>query len=169
MRFMRSASPSGEVQPCLPHVTPRVPRSVHAKFYADWTKTVLEGYTQTNKQTNKRTKRPVSYHNIFVCLFVSMIIVRNFVMQASRTKTFRHEDISSWFGRLDTKNSNINNFFELVQNVEKLTCEKCWYTKRLSRTYRLRTAPDEKETRWRLQVAVPAKLVLQFWTLISRI
>ena len=33
-------SPSGEAQPYLPHVTPRVLRSVHAKFHADWTKTV---------------------------------------------------------------------------------------------------------------------------------
>ena len=33
-------SASGEAQPHLPHVTCRVPRSVHAKFHADWTKTV---------------------------------------------------------------------------------------------------------------------------------
>ena len=30
---------SGKAQPYLPHVTPRVPRSVHAKFHAVWTKT----------------------------------------------------------------------------------------------------------------------------------
>ena len=34
-------SPSGEAQLYLPQVTPRVPRSVHAKFYADRTKTVV--------------------------------------------------------------------------------------------------------------------------------
>ena len=33
-------SASGEAQPYLPHVTRMVPRSVHAKFHADWTKTV---------------------------------------------------------------------------------------------------------------------------------
>ena len=32
--------PSGKAQPHQLHVTRRVPRSVHAKFYADWTKTV---------------------------------------------------------------------------------------------------------------------------------
>ena len=34
-------SPSGEAQLILPQVTPRVPRSVHAKFHADRTKTVV--------------------------------------------------------------------------------------------------------------------------------
>ena len=34
-------SPSGEAQLYLPQVTPRVPRSVHAKFHADRTKTVV--------------------------------------------------------------------------------------------------------------------------------
>ena len=33
-------TPSGKAQPYLPHDTPRVPRSVHAKFHADRTKTV---------------------------------------------------------------------------------------------------------------------------------
>ena len=34
-------SPSGEAQLYLPQVTPRVPRSFHAKFHADGTKTVV--------------------------------------------------------------------------------------------------------------------------------
>ena len=38
----RSAKPeqslSGEAQPYLPHVTRSVPKSVHAKFHADWSK-----------------------------------------------------------------------------------------------------------------------------------
>ena len=33
-------SASDKAQPYLPHVTRRVPRRVHAKFHADWTKTV---------------------------------------------------------------------------------------------------------------------------------
>ena len=32
-------SMSGKAQPYLPNVDPRVPRSVHAKFHADWSKT----------------------------------------------------------------------------------------------------------------------------------
>ena len=55
-------SASGEVQPYLPHVTRRVPRSVHAKFHADWTKTVGARGIQTNKQTNRQTNRQ-SYFN----------------------------------------------------------------------------------------------------------
>ena len=49
-------SASGEAQPYLPHVTRRVPRSVHAKFHADWTKTVGDRGIQTNKRTNKQTE-----------------------------------------------------------------------------------------------------------------
>ena len=33
-------SANNEVQPYLPHVTRRVPRSVPAKFHADWSNTV---------------------------------------------------------------------------------------------------------------------------------
>ena len=33
-------NPSGEAQPYLPHDTPRVPRSVHAKFHDDRIKTM---------------------------------------------------------------------------------------------------------------------------------
>ena len=44
-------SPSGEAQPYLPHVTRRVPRSVHAKFHADWTKTVGARGIRTNRQS----------------------------------------------------------------------------------------------------------------------
>ena len=47
-----SQSASGEAQPYLPHVTPRVPRSVHAKFHADWSKTVgARGIHNTDGQT----------------------------------------------------------------------------------------------------------------------
>ena len=35
----------------LPHVTPKVPRSVHAKFHADWSKTVGAGGIHTHTQT----------------------------------------------------------------------------------------------------------------------
>ena len=52
-------SASGEAQPYLPHVTRRVPRSVHAKFHADWTKTVGARGTQTDKQTDKQTDRAI--------------------------------------------------------------------------------------------------------------
>ena len=48
-------SPSGEAQPYLPHVTRRVPRSVHAKFHADWTKTVGARGIQTDKQTDRQS------------------------------------------------------------------------------------------------------------------
>ena len=64
--------PSGEAQPYLPHDTPRVPRSVHAKFHAyigtyivrPWPSPfhnmirlklwALEEYTQTDRQTDKK-------------------------------------------------------------------------------------------------------------------
>ena len=48
-------SPSGEAQLYLPHVTRRVPRSVHAKFYADWTKTVGARGIHTSRQTDRHT------------------------------------------------------------------------------------------------------------------
>ena len=49
--------PSGEAQLYLPHVTRRVSRSVHAKFHADWTKTVGVKGIHTNRQTGKQTNR----------------------------------------------------------------------------------------------------------------
>ena len=48
-------NPSNEVKPYLPHVTRRVLRSVHAKFHADWTKTV-GARLHTNRQSNKQTE-----------------------------------------------------------------------------------------------------------------
>ena len=42
-------SPSGEAQPYLPNVTPRVLRSVHAKFHVNWTKTVVAKGIQTDR------------------------------------------------------------------------------------------------------------------------
>ena len=58
LRALRVAqTPSGEAQPYLPHVTRRVPRSVHAKFHANWTKTVGARGIQTNKQTNRQTDK----------------------------------------------------------------------------------------------------------------
>ena len=42
---------SGEAQPYLPHVTRRVPRSAHAKFQVDRTKTVGARGIQTDRQT----------------------------------------------------------------------------------------------------------------------
>ena len=57
----KAQSPSGEAQPYLSHVTPMVPRSVHAnKFMPIGLKLwALEGYTQTDKQTDRQ-----SYFNI---------------------------------------------------------------------------------------------------------
>ena len=49
-------SPSSKAQFYLPHVTCRVPRSVHAKFHADWTKTVGARGIQTDRQTDRRTE-----------------------------------------------------------------------------------------------------------------
>ena len=44
----------------LPHVTPRVPRNVHAKFHADWTKTDVGARgIHRDKQQDKQTNRPV--------------------------------------------------------------------------------------------------------------
>ena len=40
------------------HVTPRIPMSVHAKFHADWTKTVGANGIPTGRQTNKQTNLP---------------------------------------------------------------------------------------------------------------
>ena len=57
-------SPSGDAQPYLPHVTHRVPRSVHAKFLADRTKTVGARGIQTNKQTDRQTNRQSYFNNI---------------------------------------------------------------------------------------------------------
>ena len=48
-------SPSGEAQPFLPHVTPRAPRSVHAKFHANWTKTVGARGIHTDRQTDRQS------------------------------------------------------------------------------------------------------------------
>ena len=42
----------------LPHATPRVPRSVHAKFHADWSTTVGARGTHTHSHTNTQTDRP---------------------------------------------------------------------------------------------------------------
>ena len=53
IRLLRlSQSVSGEAQLYLLHVTLRVPRSVHAKFDAVWSKLcVLEGHIHTGRQT----------------------------------------------------------------------------------------------------------------------
>ena len=54
LRALRiTQSLSGEAQPYLPHVTPRVLRNVHAKFHADWTKTVGTSGIHTNSWTDK--------------------------------------------------------------------------------------------------------------------
>ena len=42
----------------LPHVTPRVPRSVHAKVHADWSKTVGARGIHTHTQTHRQTDSP---------------------------------------------------------------------------------------------------------------
>ena len=44
-------SATGEAQPYLPHVTRRVPRSVHAKFHADWAKSVGARGIHRDRQT----------------------------------------------------------------------------------------------------------------------
>ena len=60
---MTDYAPSGVAQPYLPHVTPRVSSSVHAKFHADLTKTVgargIHTDRQTDKQTNRQTDRVI--------------------------------------------------------------------------------------------------------------
>ena len=48
-------SASGEAQPYLPHVTRRVSRSVHAKFHADWTKTVGARGIHRDRQTDRQS------------------------------------------------------------------------------------------------------------------
>ena len=55
-------SASGEAQPYLPHVTRRVPRSAHAKFHANQSKTVGARGIHTDKQTDRRIDRQ-SYFN----------------------------------------------------------------------------------------------------------
>ena len=52
-------SASGVAQPYLPHVTRRVPRSVHAKFHADRTKTVGARGIHTDRQTDRQTDRAI--------------------------------------------------------------------------------------------------------------
>ena len=42
----------------LPHVTPRVQRSVHAKVHADWTKTVGARGIHTHRHTHRQTDSP---------------------------------------------------------------------------------------------------------------
>ena len=46
-----------EAQPylCLPHVSHRVPRSVHSKFHADWSKTVGAKGIHTDRRTHTHT------------------------------------------------------------------------------------------------------------------
>ena len=46
---------SSKAQPYLPHVTPRVLRSDHAKFHANWSKTVGARGIQTDRQTHTQT------------------------------------------------------------------------------------------------------------------
>ena len=48
----KGQSASGEAQLYLPDVTPRVPRGVHAKFHADWSKTVGVRGIHTDTQTD---------------------------------------------------------------------------------------------------------------------
>ena len=52
-------SQSGEAQPYLLHVNPRVPRSVHAKFPADWTKIVDTRVIHMEKHLDRQTNRPI--------------------------------------------------------------------------------------------------------------
>ena len=55
---------SGKAQPYLPHVTPRVPRSVYAKFHADWSKTISQkSRTDTEILFNHRIKLEVGEWN----------------------------------------------------------------------------------------------------------
>ena len=51
--YMRVAqSASNEAQPYLPHVTSRVPRSVHAKFHDNWSKTIGARGIHTDRSTD---------------------------------------------------------------------------------------------------------------------
>ena len=55
MTHYATQSPRGEAQLYLPYVTRRVPRSVHAKFHADWTKTVSGRGIYTDRQTDRQS------------------------------------------------------------------------------------------------------------------
>ena len=65
-------NPSGKAQPYLPHVTRRVPRSVHAKFHADWTKTVGARGIHLDKQTNRQTHRQSYFDNIDITIYLKV-------------------------------------------------------------------------------------------------
>ena len=56
--------PSGEAQPNLPHVTRRVPRNVHAKFHADWTKTVGARRIHPDRRKEGRKEGQSYFNNI---------------------------------------------------------------------------------------------------------
>ena len=62
-------NPSSEAQPYLPYVTRRVPRSVHTKFHADWTKTVGARGIHTDRQTNNLNRQ--SYFDYRLALRVT--------------------------------------------------------------------------------------------------
>ena len=57
---------SGEVQPYLHHVTPRVPKSIHAKFHADRSKTVGARGIWTAEQTKTNKSSCFNYMD-FTC------------------------------------------------------------------------------------------------------
>ena len=80
-------SSSGEAQPYLPHVTRRVQSSVHAKFHADWTKTVGARGMQTDRQTDRQTNRQSYFNNIDrYCRFKSYQIK----WKSEKLKEFMH-------------------------------------------------------------------------------
>ena len=66
-------STSGGLKPSLPHVTPRVPRSVHAKFHADCSKTVGGRGIHTNRHTHTNRQTVILIYRlalrVTLCLF----------------------------------------------------------------------------------------------------
>ena len=66
-------SASGEAQIYLPHVTSKVPRSIHANFYADWTDIVG---AREHIQILTRTHRLTDKQKIFLWLFMLIIQIR---------------------------------------------------------------------------------------------
>ena len=91
--YMQSLS--GEAQPYLPLITPRVPRSIHAKFHADRAKNGLQqGYGWIDKKPDKQTNRPHSpvsiiwiimivalheYESLSVKLFERFVLIKNLI------------------------------------------------------------------------------------------
>ena len=65
------------VQPYLPHVTPRVPRSIHAKFHADWSKTV--GVRGIHTETHTHMDRQFFYYVYPIYTICSVLSTSSYI------------------------------------------------------------------------------------------